>query len=301
MEFPPIPTHHSPLTNHPQHSQSAHSRPKRQATTTYLPSHHSQSAHSPSVKLQLPTFLPVTMSGNEPEAETVPGKELSTSEKEARLLLAMAAKLSAIYVDQHNLFGVSPDNPLGSPDITKDTDGDLDISLDDEESLDGRQLVKEFDKVHATKPRTVKKKSASEKNGLQRRGSSFSAEEALMVSKAVMKSSQDRIKGTDKKGEVLWDQVWKTYSVLLKQYNILYSKKQPDKFRPFNSRTKASVKNQWNGKIQPCINKFASLVATNQPKSGYVEDDAWMDLYWGEMHQPATVASKSIVAFSIEY
>jgi len=106
-----------------------------------------------------------------------------------------------------------------------------------------------------------------------------------MVSKAVMKSSQDRIKGTDKKGEVLWDQVWKTYSVLLKQYNILYSKKQPDKFRPFNSRTKASVKNQWNGKIQPCINKFASLVATNQPKSGYVEDDARMDLYWGEMRQ----------------
>ena len=58
--------------------------------------------------------------------------------------------------------------------------------------------MKEFDKVHA-KPVTVKKKRASEKNALQRRGSSFSAEEALMVSKAVMKSSQDRIKGTDKK------------------------------------------------------------------------------------------------------
>ena len=48
----------------------------------------------------------------------------------------MTAKPSAIYVDQHNLFGVSPDTPLSSPDITKDTDGDLDISLDDEETLD---------------------------------------------------------------------------------------------------------------------------------------------------------------------
>ena len=128
----------------------------------------------------------------------------------------MRAKPSAIYVDQHNLFGLSPGNPLSSPNTTKDIDRDLDISLDDKESIDGRQLVKEFDKVHA-RPGTTKNKRASEKNALQHQGSSFLAEEALMVSKAVMKSSQDMIKGTNKKGEVLWDQVWKTYSVLLPQ------------------------------------------------------------------------------------
>ena len=77
--------------------------------------------------------------------------------------------------------------------------------------------------------------------------------------------------------------MWKTYTVVINQSNKLYSKKHGNTFLPINPRTLHSIKSHWNAKLQPCINKFASLVALNMSKSGQVQDDKQMDLYWGEM------------------
>ena len=76
--------------------------------------------------------------------------------------------------------------------------------------------------------------------------------------------------------------MWKTYTMVINQYNKLYSKKHGDTFLPINPRTLHSIKSHWNAKLQPCINKFASLVVLNRPKLGQVQDDKQMDLYWGE-------------------
>ena len=104
-----------------------------------------------------------------------------------------------------------------------------------------------------------------------------------MISKAVMKNSTDSIRGTDKKAEVLWKEVWKVYVIFVEKYNKLYSEKMPDDFARISDRTECSVKSQWNTKIQPCINKFAAICATYPPKSGQLEDDKLMDLYYREV------------------
>ena len=175
-----------------------------------------------------------------------------------------------------------PDTAVSSPDTSPTNTTNNEQHDDDEESLglDGRQLVKEFDKAHAA----TATKQVNKKNNGPRRGNSFTREEVLIVSKSVMKSSQDKIRGTDKKGDFMWTEVWKTYTVLVNQYNTLYKKKNVD-FVKLNQRTLASIKSHWNSKLQPCINKFASLVASNRPKSGQVEDDKQMDLYWREMRR----------------
>ena len=55
--------------------------------------------------------------------------------------------------------------------------------------------------------------------------------------------------------------------------NKLYKEKMPNDFAPLSEQSMISVKSQWNSKIQPCINKFAAICATYQPKSGQLEDD----------------------------
>ena len=80
----------------------------------------------------------------------------------------------------------------------------------------------------------------------------------------------------------MWTEVWKTYTVLVNQYNKLYSETNAETFVPINLRILHSIKSHWNYKLHPCINKFASLVALNGPKSGQVQDDKQMVLYWGE-------------------
>ena len=74
-------------------------------------------------------------------------------------------------------------------------------------------MLKQFDTEHA--PPTLYPPMASQKpkgDGSSKaacvRGSSFSEEEILIATKSVMKNSVKKIRGTDKKAEVMWKELW---------------------------------------------------------------------------------------------
>ena len=139
-------------------------------------------------------------------------KESASRVEEAGLLLAMTAEQPTNYVDTHDLFGIAPDTAEPCTDISPNYTTNNEQHDDDEESLglDGRQLVKEFDKAHGA----TATKQVNKKNNGPCRGNSFTREEVLIVSKSVMKSSQDKIRGTDKKGDGMWTEVWKVGGAL---------------------------------------------------------------------------------------
>ena len=105
------------------------------------------------------------------------------------------------------------------------------------------------------------------------------------MTKAFTRSSLDPISGTDKKATTLWQEIWETYIVFVNNYNEIRSKKDPETFKPLGTRTLDSVKKQWNLKIQPALNKFSSLCASNPPDSGETKNDSEMKLYYVKMHR----------------
>ena len=46
-----------------------------------------------------------------------------------------------------------------------------------------------------------------------------------------------------------------------------------------------SIRNCWQRRIQPAIQKFAGVIYDNPPTSGEVKDDALMDLYYSRIHE----------------
>jgi len=162
---------------------------------------------------------------------------------------------------------------LRSPHSLMRKSAEKDQSSKDDSSMDRYQLLKQFDMEHASPtlypPMASKKpKGDGSSKAACLRGSNFSEEEILIVTKSVMKNSVDKIRGTNKKAGVMWKEVWKVYTILINHHNTIYGMKNPAGFAPFVQRIKASIKKQWSGLIRPAVNTFSAICGTRPPKSG---------------------------------
>lgn len=188
--------------------------------------------------------------------------------------------------------------PRSPPDDDEDTDADV-SSVASTDSKFERQLALKATarrardpprkKTKTNTPSSSKKKSSGKKKSEkppskpepERKGLKWTPQGLLLVSKAVMKASVDQIKGTDKKATVLWGEAHGYFEQARAAYNDFHANT-PD-FVPVPYREEHSVKGIWNSKIQPAVNKFAGIVASNPPDSGETINDEKMKLYWSRM------------------
>ena len=109
-----------------------------------------------------------------------------------------------------------------------------------------------------------------------------------------MKISNDPKHSTDKKAEKFWDEVHSTFEQLVASANKLNEANA--EFTPIElGRGVESIRNCWQRRIQPAVNKFAGIVNSNPPNSGEVKDDALMDLYYSRMREEYAARSHSYV------
>jgi hypothetical protein len=113
------------------------------------------------------------------------------------------------------------------------------------------------------------------------RCTTFSPDELLLVSRAYMMTSEDAACGTSQKVNVFWETACLKYNALVAQANALH-KEVPD-YVPIISRTPESLRGVWKRRIQRVVAKFAGIVLTNPPPSGFKRDDAQMELYYKNM------------------
>ena len=93
----------------------------------------------------------------------------------------------------------------------------------------------------------------------------FSETEILFVAKSYMKKSNDKMKGNEKKGSKFWKEIHSSYLQLVAVYNKHHGDRLGKHFSPLPSRTQKSINDQWSGSIQPAINKFTGICASNKP------------------------------------
>ena len=132
-------------------------------------------------------------------------------------------------------------------------------------------------------PRKKKaRKKKSDSVSAQSRSVSFGVEELLLVVQAFMKVSNNAKQSTDKKAENFWDEVY----VMFEEFVATASKTNesyPD-FSPIEpGRGTDSIRNCWQRRIQPAVQKFTGIMHNNPPTSGEVRDYALTDLYYARI------------------
>jgi hypothetical protein len=116
----------------------------------------------------------------------------------------------------------------------------------------------------------------------------------LLVARAFMKVSTDTKHSTDKKAEKFWDEVHATFEQYVASANALNESNA--EFTPIeHGRGVESIRNCWQRRIQPAVNKFAEIIYSNPPNSGEVKDDAMMDLYYSRMREEYAARSHTYV------
>jgi hypothetical protein len=114
----------------------------------------------------------------------------------------------------------------------------------------------------------------------------------LLVSKAFLKVSCDAKHSTDKKAEKFWEEVSIVFEDLVATANKM-NESNPE-FSPIEpGRSVESIRNCWQRKLQPAVQKFAGIIQSSPPTSGEVRDDALMDLYYSRIRHEYQARSKS--------
>ncbi len=181
--------------------------------------------------------------------------------------------------------------PLEAPESEDSSSSDQDILAEKSHAIKKRSAAQKPAKV-------VKKTRANKKAGkaasTRSRTASFGSEELLLVARAFMKVSNDPKHSTDKKAEKFWDEVHATFEQLVASANKLNEAN--EEFTPIElGRGVESIRNCWQRRIQPAVNKFAGIVYSNPPNSGEVKDDALMDLYYSRMREEYAARSHTYV------
>lgn len=146
----------------------------------------------------------------------------------------------------------------------------------------------------AAKPPKKTRKKKSNSVSARSRSVSFGSEELLLVARAFMKVSNDAKHSTDKKAEKFWDEVYLTFEKFVAISNK-NNESNPD-FTPIEpGRGAESIRNCWQRRIQPAVQKFAGIIYSNPPASGEVKDDALMDLYYSRMREEYASRSHTYV------
>jgi len=143
------------------------------------------------------------------------------------------------------------------------------------------------------KRQAAKNKSSATSSAVVRsRSVSYSSDELLLVSKAFMKVSCDAKHSTDKKAEKFWEEVSIVFEELVATANKM-NESNPE-FSPIEpGRSVESIRNCWQRKLQPAVQKFAGIIQSSPPTSGEVHDDALMDLYYSRIRHEYQARSKS--------
>ena len=93
---------------------------------------------------------------------------------------------------------------------------------------------------------------------------SYSAEELLLVARAFMRVSTNAKHSTDKKAKKFWDEVYTCFEELVVTTNKV-NESHPE-FSPIDpGRGVESIRNCWQRRLQPSIQKFAGIVNSNPP------------------------------------
>lgn len=106
------------------------------------------------------------------------------------------------------------------------------------------------------------------------RQAGFTRQEILMLAQAYMRESLDPIRGTNKKADVMWKDIYDSYDKLRQAHD----RSKMDRlsldtpFTPLPERTSVSLKNQWSKSLQPSVNKFAGIHFKYAIKSGENEE-----------------------------
>ena len=112
----------------------------------------------------------------------------------------------------------------------------------------------------------------------------FTPDELLLLSKAYMKVSCNAKHGTDKKAEKFWDDIALHYVELVGKANSI-NEDNIDFANIDILRNAESLRNCWQRRLQPSVQKFCGILSTNPPMSGEVKDDQIMDRYYSRMRQ----------------
>lgn len=187
--------------------------------------------------------------------------------------------------EEENLFPSTGGDAFSNPDSSDES------SESDRETLNeiGRrkraaEASKNREKKVAQRPKkkTARKKKKTDHPSNRCRTSAYGAEELLLVSKAFMKVSTDAKHATDKKAEKFWDEVNTKFEEFVATTNKINESNSD--FTPIESgRGTESIRNCWQRRIQPSVQKFAGIIYNNPPTSGELKDDANMDLYYQRM------------------
>jgi hypothetical protein len=94
-----------------------------------------------------------------------------------------------------------------------------------------------------------------------------------------MSVSEDPTTGTNQKASAFWTRVHIQYNKNIAKANKIREDDPTWRVLP-SDRPKGSLKSQWYTRLQPSVQKFASIVDKTPPASGHVRDDPEMDLYW---------------------
>ena len=102
------------------------------------------------------------------------------------------------------------------------------------------------------------------------RQQSFNEQEIFLLAQAYMRESLDTIRGTSKKGGVMWNDIETTYNRLRQEHDArkLARLAIGQSHTPLPDRKKGSLKSQWTKSIQPAVNKFAGIHHRYHIKSG---------------------------------
>ena len=141
-----------------------------------------------------------------------------------------------------------------------------------------------------------RKKKATSVNttgkGKKAGSTTFTPDELLLLSKAYMKVSCNAKHGTDKKAEKFWDDIALRYVELVGKANHI-NEDNIDYSNIDIMRNAESLRNCWQRRLQPAVQKFCGILATNPPQSGEVKDDAIMDRYYSRMRMMYSEMSHS--------
>jgi hypothetical protein len=107
-----------------------------------------------------------------------------------------------------------------------------------------------------------------------------------------MKVSQNAKHSSDKKADTFWDEVYITFEEFVSTANSV-NKSNPNFISIEPGREAESIRNCWQRRIQPTVQKFAGIIYTNPLTSGEVKQDALMDLYYARIHEEYSACSHS--------
>ena len=103
----------------------------------------------------------------------------------------------------------------------------------------------------------------------KKRSTSFIPEELLLVAKAFMKVCSNAKLGTDKKMEKFWEDIHIHYNELVTTNNK--SNESSTEYIPVECRNIKTLRNCWQRRLQPAVQKFAGVSSRNKPLWGTME------------------------------